>query len=94
MNPVELAASLEDVADGVLVTIKLRGGEEFELTDCEIVDESIYGNSTTILANVVQKLKGDKRFHTPGTKLEFSAHDVSTAIVAISDKVLYEANDT
>ncbi len=92
MNPSDLAVSLENVADGQLVRVQFRNGEEFELSDCEIVDEAIYGNHTTLLANVSRKIKGDKRFHTPGTKLEFSAEDVVIASISSTETVFYEAN--
>ena len=90
MNPIELATSLEEIADGELVWIQFDSGEEFEILNCEVVDESIYGNRTTLIADVVKKLEGDERFHKPGTKLEFRVQDVTAANIIATGKVLHE----
>ena len=92
MNLEELTTSLEEIADGELVWVLFKSGEEFELSDCEVVDESIYGNRTTLMANVVKKLAGDERFHKPGTKLEFSAQDIMAANIIATGKVLHETH--
>ena len=91
MITVELAISLVEITDEDLVRISMRSSEEFELSNCEVVDESIYGNRTTLIADVVQKLAGDERFHRLGTTLGFSAQDVVTANICSSGRVLYEA---
>ncbi|WP_339783708.1 hypothetical protein [uncultured Marinobacter sp.] len=90
MNPIELATSLEEIADGEIVWVLFDSGEEFEISNCEVVDESIYGKRTILIADVVKKLKGDERFHKPGTKLEFRAQDVTAASNITTGEVLYE----
>lgn len=86
----ELATSLEEIAGGEVIRVLFKNGEEFELSNCEVVDESIYGNRSTLMADVVKKVAGDERFHKPGTILEFSAQDIITAQIIATGEVLHE----
>jgi len=92
MNLKELARKLESMADGEHLRVSFKSGEELLLSDCEIVDVTISGNRTTLMANVVEKVLGDKRFHKPATKIEFYGKDILSVCVSTSNVVIYETN--
>ena len=93
MTPEEIAIRLEEVPEEEAVDVLFHTGERFELINCWVVEQEIYGNLTTVIGEVVRKLEGDLRFNTPGTLLEFDASDVLSAAIVSDGKKVY-ANST
>lgn len=86
----DIISILEAIPNGEIVHLIFNDGTEIEVSDCEKVDESIYDKSDLVLADVIRKITGDKRFHTQGTKIEFQAQDIKRAISAKNGEILYE----
>lgn len=81
---------LEAIPDGEVSVLKFKGGDSLELFNYEEVDETIYNKRGVLLAQVKWKLIGDKRFHTPGTFIEFELEHVES-IKELNGAVIYEA---
>ena len=84
---------LENIPDDECVYVIFSDGMEIVLKNFESVDETIYNRDDLIVADVEKKIVGDKRFHTPGTIIEFSINDVKCVKNKSKVTVLYKSND-
>lgn len=72
----EIISSLEGFPDNVSAHLVFSDGMEMELSNFDMTDKSIYDRSDLCCADVVKQIVCDKRYYTPGTKMEFSIQDV------------------
>ena len=86
-----LISILENIPDNECVYVVFFSGMEIVLKNCENVDETIYDRTDLVIADVEKKVVGDKRFHTPGTKIEFSVNDIKLVKTGDMKTVLYES---
>jgi len=73
---------LEGFKDGQDILVRLKNGDEFNLYDFEIVDESIYDRNDLVMATI-RHVVFSKFHYRNGTKLEFVLSDV----LALTDPV-------
>lgn len=72
-----LSDVLEGFKDGQNVLVRLKNGDEFILYDFEMVDESIYGRTDLVVANIREVLNSRFRYRK-GTLLELAIGDIAS----------------
>jgi len=76
-----IGKALEELPDESLVHVVFKSGDEFLLKNFERVDFTVYNSDSYLLARVVEKLVGDKAFHTPSTLIEVNQGDIQSFVV-------------
>ncbi len=89
----KIISILEAIPDDVSAYLVFSDGKEMELSNFEMTDESIYNRSDLCCADVIKQIVCDKRFFTPGTKMEFSVHDIKEIKSVKEKKVLFSSNE-
>ena len=77
----DISKTLVELPDESVVHVVFKSGDEILLKDFERVDFSIYDSDSYLLARVVEKLVGNKAFHTPSTIIEINQDDIHSFVV-------------
>ncbi|RYY02079.1 MAG: hypothetical protein EOO53_15255 [Gammaproteobacteria bacterium] len=74
----DIIKNLEEIKDEAIIHIVLNDSQEFLIKNCSRVDFTIYNSNFYFIAEVVEKLSGNRKFHTKGTLIELNAEDVKS----------------
>ena len=77
----DIGKTLEELPEESVVHVVFKSGDEFLLKCFERVDFSIYDSGSYLLARVVEKLVGDKAFHSPSTLIEINQNDIHSFFI-------------
>jgi hypothetical protein len=88
-----LVSRLEELSDDLEWVVEC-GGETVVVRFFEGVDPTIYDRGDLVVAQVVEKLVGDKRFHTPGTFIEYNVGAIEKVFSKDEGTVVYERSGT
>ena len=80
---------LANCDEGKEYLVTFHSGTQLVLKDFEPVDKSIYGRDDLFVGWVVSQVKGDKRFFTPGSGIQFGLSEIKEVAVNSNGSVLY-----
>ena len=81
---------LIEVPDDYACVVEFSNGNAYELSNFEMVDESVYNRLDIYVADVVRCIRGSSKLFPDGSKIQFSIIDIDRLTTADTNQVLYD----